>query len=361
MEQQDELFSPEAFQQYMLRQFEIYLNPKKTVSSEDKSREPIPDDDSLFDEFAPQESTWGGFAAVGTFFKTAAAGVAEFASRKFATHSSVVEFVKKEMAEIIAQEASSLTKMTNLAILFYGLQCHIDHTGSKRLRALLIEADARLWATVPFVSLTEQLDGGIKSTIQNYKDMHYKKDPNINVDHLNLGITISKEHIDFLNDQSEKSKSQDGRALICSDRILFMMMFVCQIMQAKNLISNCTGMINTAQTASYKSNVSIKLNDEKSMLYKLAWRYRCNERDNMTVWTQDSSPMTYPRLPTSGQGWIPVMRPIASLEDLFDITKPAPCMGNAYGMFLAEFDRRFQFDRDRLEANGHNLGQQNHY
>jgi hypothetical protein len=358
VEQQHELLSPEDFQQYMLRQFDLYLNAKKTVSSQDKSKEPAPEENDLFDDFVPPEASWGGLGAVSTFFKTAVAGVTEFAGRKFATHSNVVEFVTKEMAEIIAQPASSLTKMTNLAILFYGLQCHIDKTGSKRLRKLLIDADTVLWAAVPFVDINEELASGITYTIQNYKDMHYKKNPSVNngnVDHLNLGITISADHISFLNDQYEKSKSADGRAIIRADRILFMMMFVCQIMQAKNLISNCTGMINTAQTASYKSNVSINLNDEKSMLYKLAWRYRCNNRDNMTVWTQGNSPMTYPRLPTSGQGWIPVMRPISSLEDLFDITKPAPCMGQAYGIFLAEFDRRFEFNRGRELANSNYL------
>jgi hypothetical protein len=359
VEQQHELFSPEAFQQFMLRQFEIYLNPRKAESSQEKPKEPVPVDNGLLDEIAPQESSWrAGFAAVGSFFQAAKEGAAKYAK----DHRCVVEFVTKEMAEIIAQEASSLTKMTNLAILFYGLQCHIEKTGSKRLRPLLAEADTRLWAAVPFANITEDITTGINNTVQNYKDMHYKRDPTVNVDHLNLGITISVDHINFLNDQYEKSKSPDGRALIRTDRMLFMMMFVCQIMQVKTLIDNSDGIINTAQTASYKSNISIKLNDEKSLLFKLAWRYRCNERDKMTTWTQGGgSGMFYPRMPTTGQGWIPLMRPITSLEDLFDITKPAPCMGQTYGMFLAEFDKRYQFNRDEPEANRANVGQQNFY
>jgi hypothetical protein len=139
MEQPNEiipLMTPASLQSKLQEQFKIYRNYRKVEGERSKLK-------AL--QEAPELATTSSLIA--TFFKTTAI---DLTSKISPTHSLLTKWVEKMMADILAQKASPLKKMTDLTILLRALIVYISETRhSKELSHLCKSVYNDLWHGTP--------------------------------------------------------------------------------------------------------------------------------------------------------------------------------------------------------------------
>jgi hypothetical protein len=223
-ERQLKLLTALELQQILLQIFEDYRNSRKPGFLIDKpvTDAPVHSDDEFFYESQDEpKSTHGVFSTVGSFFKSAAALAFEHGTRK---HSTLTKFITEEVADILNQRgASALKIMTDLTILFQGLQLHMRSTHSVTLSPLLDNVNRMIWP---------------------YKG---REDSRIVFD-LDSQIRISKDYFDFLY------------------------RFKFQIDRARKLISHNTTLSDKSNTAGLRNPVNPLFAVDHP-----EWQYRCSE------------------------------------------------------------------------------------
>ncbi len=138
-----QLLTPVDLHKILLTQFEHYRNQKKpeTLKGYVEEADLSLDSKSTFSKISDSAAL---------FFKKTASGVYEYA---ICTHTTLTKFVEGEMRKILSQTASATKKMTDLTILFYGLQEYIATRNSVDLRNLLQQVDHRLWQGTPLIQI----------------------------------------------------------------------------------------------------------------------------------------------------------------------------------------------------------------
>jgi hypothetical protein len=353
-----ELLTPVALQRLLLQKFEEYLNGRKPEFMKDQSETAIEggQDQSPKEEAKSPSSSFFGSAA--SYLKKKATQVFEHAAR---THATTVEFMREEMEDILRQEGSSLKKMTDLTILFYGLCSYISTRNSVDLHNALGEIEQLLWAGVPFVKKYDVVSTQVKRFVEesqrqtNSLNLHISRSPNLS----NIqDPAITFAYTNFLGEQLQRSKAQDSPDKVQADRLQFLVLFAAQIARAHQLISLNSTLLSKAYVTKCKPNCP--LYNERDILTSLAWRYRCLDSDNMASWKWEPlkksfwSKDTYEQIeqwanekvkllapPTVEGNNVPVLvldvakSPMAVI-DFINALKPAPCMGNTYGKFLTK-------------------------
>jgi hypothetical protein len=356
-----ELLTPVALQRLLLQKFEEYLNGRKPEFLKDHSDSPAVGGQEQQEQRPKDEATSPPsslFGSTVSYFKKKATQVYEHAAR---THATIIEFMREEMEDILRQQGSSLKKMTDLSILFYGLCSYISTRNSVDLHNALGEIEQRLWAGVPFVSKYDVVSTQVKRFIEenrrqtNSLNLLHSRQPNIsNID----DPTIVFAYTNFLAQQLETSKSHLDPSGVHADRLQFLFMFAGQIIRAHQLISLNSTLLSKAYASKCKPNCP--LYTERDILTSLAWRYRCLDSDNMVSWKWEPlkksfwSKDTCERVdqwakeklkalsPPTVEGTnapVVILDAVKSplvLIDYVNALIPAPCMGNTYGKFLTK-------------------------
>ena len=343
MQQPGELLSPEKFQLLLLEKFEIYLNKNKPTFLQNNT----PIDAAGADKAAleqPKENPTSGVSKLFGSVRKFTSGV--FESTR--THAPLVKFFREEMAEILSQKASSLTKMTNLSILFYGLYSYILCRNSADLRPLLADVDQRLWASCPFVKHTTNMMQCVTSLCDQLSIQQFDE-----VFQLNY-------HQDLpLKNLLKNSNQERGAAFsVQADRLQFFYIFAKEIIAAHAMISQNFKLIEKIDAEKPKQSSAFGeipvLGIYQDPPFTWARDYRCCEEDNMATWSAPAIPVWdddqpssyYPRLDfvqiCKNNKWEVTGHPrklSVTPQEIRHAHRPAPCMGNIYGEFLANLDR----------------------
>lgn len=342
-ERNAKLYSPEEFQRLLLKAFDTYITGEGDIEA-DEPEAPVAEAAQAVansGEAKPAQSGYGFFGVLGSVASSVAsmtknAVVKTYQARK--QHLPVTKFVTSEMESIMAQKASSLTKLTNLIILFYGLYSYLTSArNSKTLTPLLNTVDKLLWKAIPFTNKTAELQAAIDRIRFNHEQI---LSSNESAGDVGVEPGLNEHHLSFLNTQIRKCCQNGDDNVVKADRLLFMLAFVNQIMRAHTLVSQHKGLgtLINPLGATYEDNNTTTITQD-NIATLLPWRYRCNADDNMTVWTAPGhSPFVYPRMPQYGDSVIPVL-PRYKLEDYLDMTVPRPYLGDTYGPFLASHDK----------------------
>jgi hypothetical protein len=341
------LYSPEEFQKLLLLAFDCYFNRISSIKAGSPKLASAEADQPK--TIANQPVASGGFwAAAGNFALATGALVVATASstyefaKKATKKKALIEFVTSEMQGIMAQRATSLTKMTNLLILFYGLRSYLqDETHSTTLSKLMEEVDTYLWKMIPYIPKTEILHLAMEKIKLSHEAV-FAGNTLVEEHHVEPGV--KKHHLAFLTTQILQS-SPNGDNMVQTDRILFILTFANQISRAHTLLSNNKGWSSSMNPfASSYDDINAQGISQDKISEMLPWLYRCNPDDNMTTWTPNQIPFDYPRMPVLVEVAPGITMPITRSYDLKDFlyqNVPRPYMGNIYGQFLANLDKNF--------------------
>jgi hypothetical protein len=346
MQQPDELLSPEKLQLLLLDRFEIYLNKNKpTFLQNNTAIEATGADKATSDQ--PKDGSISAMSKLSGSVRRFTSGI--FESTR--THAPLVKFFREEMADILSQKASSLTKMTNLSILFYGLYSYILCRNSADLRPLLAAVDQLLWASCPFVKHTQNMaqcitslcDELAKKQFDEVFQLHYCQDLP-------------------LKNLLKNSNQERGAAFsVQADRLQFFYLFANEIIAAHAMISLNFKLTEKIDAEKPKHNSALGeipvLGTYSDPPLPWARDYRCCEEDNITTWSALATPVWddehpssyYPRLDylhiSRENGWKIIGHPkkyTITPQEIRHAHRPSPCMGNIYGAFLANWDQNIQ-------------------
>lgn len=218
------LLTPEDLYQLLLSKFKIYKEHNKPEFFIDKVA-PHQDNDLHNPNNADQAAASSGLAAsLGSFLKSTVSRALEYREK----HTTLTDFFSEEMANIInAKDLSQLKKMTDLVILFHGLEAYLARTNSTELRALMNGVAARIWPCPANANIIEH-------------PVHY-------------GTLGPNDVVQIITTKLGDCKETEEIS-ISRDEAIFMSRFYTQIQRACHLISHNTSIISKQQNAKTRAN-----------------------------------------------------------------------------------------------------------